>query len=259
MSETFRDEPEEEELGASSETSRRRIDLRTIEPMEMGEEDDEDDEDYDEDGNGIVSSVDGARSGTTSVGRVGGLHAQQGPDVYYLNGKIKAQRIGNIQIFFPEYFHTSGWGVLGPQWYGPACVWGILVVATHFCLRSAGKLGIGSQVICYLFFGACTYFLSDVSLRDPGICLHKEVPASVPPAEMHKWRWCDLCQVYQSPGAAHCRECNVCIAGYDHYCVWMGTCIGARNYRQFVRFNVSWLYFLLFAFFWLTLLGPLIK
>ena len=263
MSEAFRDEPDDEEQGASSETDRRRIDLRKIEPMEMGEEDDneeeeeDDDEDYNGSGNGVVSSINGTRSGTTSVG--GGLHAQQGPDEYYLNGRIKAQRIGNVKIFFPEYFQSSGWGVLGPQWYGPACVWGILVVATHFCLRSASKLGTGSVVFCYLFFGACTYFLSDVSLRDPGICLHKEVPASVPPTEIHKWRWCDICQVYQPPGGAHCRECNVCIAGYDHYCVWMGTCIGGRNYRQFVRFNVSWLYYVLYAVFWLTILGPLFK
>jgi hypothetical protein len=222
---------------------------RKIEPMELdtGEDEDDTDDSFLRAG----GPTNGASSGSSQ-------HALQGPPRQYLNGLIKAKPIGNMQIFFPEYFETSGWGVLGPQWFGPACVWGLLMLASHFCINKASALGIGSVIICYLFFGACTYFLTDVSLRDPGICLHKEVPETVPPSEMSQWRWCDFCHVYQEPGGAHCPDCNVCIAGYDHHCVWMGTCIGKRNYRQFVRFNVSWLYFAGYLLFWLITFGPLL-
>jgi len=236
MPEYFRDELDEDPTD----------ELQTIQPMEIGGVDDDDD------------NVGGSRMANGSSSSSSSKQPSHGQYVYYLNGKIRAQKIGNMKLFFPEYFDSSGWGVLGPHWHGPVCVWGILVIVTHFCLNSARKIGFGSELICYGFFTACTFCLTDVALRDPGICLFKEVPSSVPPSEIHQWRWCDLCQVYQPPGAVHCVSCNVCVMGYDHYCVWMGTCIGKRNYRQFVRFNVSWLYYLLYVFFWLKVFGPLI-
>ncbi|KAG7343009.1 DHHC palmitoyltransferase [Nitzschia inconspicua] len=174
-------------------------------------------------------------------------------------GQIKPYILGNVQIIFPEFFHTSGWGVLGPHWFGPACVWLILVGASHLCIKAIYRrnLGVGSIVICYLFLALCTYRLSDVSLRDPGIVLDKEIPAHVPPDRVNQYRFCDRCQVWQPPDGVHCPECNVCVAGYDHHCVWMGTCIGKRNYRQFVLFNMSWLYYIIYLFFWILTFGPL--
>lgn len=44
------------------------------------------------------------------------------------------------------------------------------------------------------------------------------------------YRFRDQCQVWQPPDGVHCPECNVCVAGYNHHCVWMGTCIGKKNY-----------------------------
>jgi hypothetical protein len=35
-------------------------------------------------------------------------------------------------------------------------------------------------------------------------------------------------------GSYHCRECSRCVAGFDHHCKWLNTCIGAANYRPFV-------------------------
>ncbi len=222
-----------------------------IEPMEMGAADDEQ-----EDVESLLESGKMTNEKSSGSGRL--LHTLQGCMHSHWNGRIKIQKVGNMQIFFPEYLDTSGWGVLGPQWFGPVCVWLILTVATHFCINKARNLGIGSMLICYLFFGASTFLLTDVSFRDPGICLHKEIPDTVSSSERSQWRWCDFCQGYQPPGGAHCPDCNVCIAGYDHHCVWMGTCIGKKNYRQFVRFNVSWLYYLGYVFFWLVTFGPLI-
>ena len=176
----------------------------------------------------------------------------------YCYGYIQPQPVGNMHILFPAYFHTSGFGVLGPQWFGPVCVWLILAVSTHFVLKSARHLGWISAAICYLFFAVCTFLLTDVSFRDPGICMDKEIPEHVTQDSVNDWRWCDFCQVYQPPDGAHCADCNVCVAGYDHHCVWMGTCIGKKNYRQFVRFNVSWLYYAGYAIFWIACFGPIL-
>jgi hypothetical protein len=172
---------------------------------------------------------------------------------------FKPYSVGNVQILFPDYFHASGWGVLGPHWFGPACVWLILVGATHLCIKAIYRrnLGMVSIVICYLFLALCTHRLTDVSLRDPGIVLDKEIPSHVPPDRINQYRFCDRCEVWQPPDGVHCPECNVCVSGYDHHCVWMGTCIGKRNYRQFVLFNMSWLYFFGYLFFWILTFGPL--
>jgi hypothetical protein len=173
---------------------------------------------------------------------------------------ILPYRVGQVHILFPQFFHTSGWGVLGPHWFGPACVWLILVGASHLCVKAILRrnLGMGSIFICYFFLAMCTYRLTDVSLRDPGVVLDKEIPAHVPPEHVNQYRFCDRCQVWQPPDGVHCPECNVCVAGYDHHCVWMGTCIGKRNYRQFVLFNMSWLYYIGYLFFWILTFGPLI-
>ena len=53
--------------------------------------------------------------------------------------------------------------------------------------------------------------------------------------------------MYQPPGAMHCPDCNVCVEGYDHHCPWMGICIGKRNYKKFMTFNITWLTYLIYA------------
>jgi hypothetical protein len=219
-----------------------------LEPMEIAPAATSDDEDEDDMESLLPSSGD----------RQQPKHLEKATKTY-LNGWLRPQPIGNMNILFPEYFHSSGWGILGPHWYGPACVWLLLVVATHLCVHKAHSLGTGSVVVSFCFFAITTFLLTDVSLRDPGICLDTEIPGTIPPSEEGQWRWCDFCHVYQPPDGAHCPDCNVCVAGYDHHYVWMGTCIGRKNYRQFVKFNISWLYYVVYAVFWIITFGPIMK
>jgi hypothetical protein len=221
-----------------------------LEPMEIAPAATSEDEDEDEDDMESLLPSSGDRQQPK--------HLEKATNTY-LNGWIRPQPIGNMHILFPEYFHSSGWGILGPHWYGPACVWLLLVVATHVYVRIAQSLGPGSVVLTLCFFAATTFLLTDVSLRDPGVCLDTEIPGTITPSEAGQWRWCDFCHVYQPPDGAHCPDCNVCVAGYDHHCVWMGTCIGRGNYRQFVKFNISWLYYVVYAVVWLLALGPIMK
>lgn len=157
-------------------------------------------------------------------------------------GLIRNTRtVGNMLILFPDYYESSGWGVVGPHRSGPVVVWLLLFSATHGVVNGIEKhnLGTVSVVICYLFLAVATYRLTDVCYRDPGICSDKEIPGHEPPERAREYRFCDRCKVWQPPDGVHCPESNVCVAGYDHYCVWMGTCIGKRNYRQFVKFNIT--------------------
>jgi DHHC palmitoyltransferase len=46
----------------------------------------------------------------------------------------------------------------------------------------------------------------------------------------------DTYHMYRPPRAHHCRVSNIVVDRFDHFCPWMGTTIGARNYRPFVLF-----------------------
>jgi hypothetical protein len=185
------------------------------------------------------------------------------------------ERVGNMTIFWPSRYYQSGWGIRGPDWFGPPCVWAVLTSATAYLVRHAmhDQRPVAAAG-CVAFLGLSSYYLANAAYRDPGVILIQQRTSRRRTATTdnstaaveddddlddvnvpHDYRWCDFCRNYQPPDGAHCRDCNVCIAGFDHHCVWMGTCIGRNNFRQFLRFNLAWLAYLLFAVVF-VLVGP---
>jgi palmitoyltransferase ZDHHC9/14/18 len=61
-------------------------------------------------------------------------------------------------------------------------------------------------------------------------------------------RYCTECNIYRPPSrCSHCYNCKACIIGFDHHCVWLGTCIGARNYLDFIFFLISITFLIVFS------------
>lgn len=155
----------------------------------------------------------------------------------------KPYYMGSIRVLAPSlYTYTGGWGVLGPHWFGPPCITAMVFVASYYIIyeRCYRRHWYMTMTTCLLLALSTLYFLYSAAYRDPGVIL----PGTLPNPPPRFYRWCDTCRYYQPPHAAHCPDCNVCVAGFDHHCVWMSICIGVGNYK--VPF------FLLFAFFVLT-------
>lgn len=82
------------------------------------------------------------------------------------------------------------------------------------------------------------------SFTEPGI-IPKRVITNDKAIEVYLERYhvslnyCTTCKILKPLRTRHCRYCNNCIQLYDHHCVWIGTCIGVRNYRFFLMFITS--------------------
>ncbi|CRH02464.1 palmitoyltransferase, putative [Plasmodium relictum] len=117
---------------------------------------------------------------------------------------------------------------------------------------------IESSILCFfsifiltIFFILVLYFLTITAFCDPGIIPKKNyVDLSIPKGRtaftttningtIIKQYWCVHCNHFKEPRCKHCYICNNCVTKFDHHCVWIGNCVGNRNYRRFVFFILN--------------------
>lgn len=158
------------------------------------------------------------------------------------------QPIGNCYILYHDVKRKILITV-GPHWYGPIFALSVIFGGTYlFCDILENKKHVFSNFIFQVLKGfvltsssLASIFLILTACCDPGIVV-------LSPNYMYDQHdeqssdWCEKCSVSQLRRyrIRHCDECDLCIEGIDHHCPWVGKCIGKKNMKWFISFNVCW-------------------
>jgi hypothetical protein len=157
----------------------------------------------------------------------------------------EALRLGPEYGRYWMFLHTQKHGHLlavGPQWYFSLIVLSIILGVSIFVYHYFGPMVsvvIRSLFLIVLVFTCVMYLLA--ILTNPGV-----IPRRRPTDEEIQGALgsqgeiaCQICHSLRSQRARHCADCDACIEGYDHHCVFMGKCVGRRNFSLFSVFAIS--------------------
>jgi hypothetical protein len=181
----------------------------------------------------------------------------------------KYKKIGNIHSFEVAGFPKKQW-VLGPHFIGVLVTLIIIYFGSVLNKKVIHNIEFDSITNFVLIsFVNVMYILTNtlllcVAMTNPGIVINNKIrndielnntdrEITIDYEGVHTYDdadddcdFCNICKVNQpwNLKIRHCYDCNCCIAHHDHHCPWMGQCIGEKNMKYFIYFNISWVLFL---------------
>jgi len=90
-----------------------------------------------------------------------------------------------------------------------------------------------------IFLSLYSFYLCSIS--DPGIIKKKNI-SSLKQKYPYDFLFnsdkpeCKKCHFPKINRSKHCRVCDKCIEKFDHHCIWINNCVGAKNFRYFFYF-----------------------
>ena len=150
-------------------------------------------------------------------------------------------RIGNNKIICGNKFFV------GKKYYHIFFSFILLSLPTSIYISALikinSKLIIFFIILTILFYIPILVFLIIGGCSDPGILERnneyayydnrKSIIKVNIQGHMTNLNYCYTCFHFRPPRTSHCAECDNCVENFDHHCLWMGTCVGKRNYRYF--------------------------
>ena len=98
-------------------------------------------------------------------------------------------------------------------------------------------------VMFFIFFAGCTepgilQRKYNTSIRKKFYLDNKTDYKVLNKGNLVKLSLCYTCSLIRPPRTSHCAECDNCTERFDHHCIWIGTCVGKRNYKRFILFLI---------------------
>ena len=117
----------------------------------------------------------------------------------------------------------------------------ILFISIMFKINNTSTISIAiTTIILYFPIIICLY---KGGCSDPGLVVRnneyafydnrKSIIKMNIKGHMVNLNYCYTCFHFRPPRTSHCAECDNCVEKFDHHCLWMGTCVGKRNYKYF--------------------------
>ena len=151
------------------------------------------------------------------------------------------QKIGKNKILCGNKF------LVGNKYYHLIFSFIFLTLPTSVFISTMIKIKTGGSItliiIALLIYFPIIYFLLKGGTTDPGIiernneyAYYDNRKSSIKiniKGHMVNLNYCYTCFHFRPPRTSHCAECDNCVEKFDHHCLWMGTCVGKRNYKYF--------------------------
>jgi len=167
-----------------------------------------------------------------------------------LEYKTPNEKIGNNVTF------CDGQVLVGQKYYHmifTATTITLFVIAKFILISMAFSSGamIALEALLGAIYVSVIYFLFRAGSTDPGI-FERRYDYAIRFLEEKKCNFriviqghllrlsiCYTCNILRPPRTSHCAVCDNCVEKFDHHCIWLGTCVGKRNYKYFFFFLSS--------------------
>jgi len=164
--------------------------------------------------------------------------------------KTPNEKIGNNVTF------CDGQIIVGKKFYHMLFTETIITlfnIALFILIVMAFRTGIAILLVVLLaiIYSSLTFCLFRAGSTDPGI-FERRYDYAIRFLEEKKCNFkvviqghlmrlsiCYTCNILRPPRTSHCAVCDNCVEKFDHHCIWLGTCVGKRNYKYFFFFLSS--------------------
>mmetsp|Transcript_130 Transcript_130/g.383 ORF Transcript_130/g.383 Transcript_130/m.383 type:complete len:400 (-) Transcript_130:39-1238(-) len=122
-----------------------------------------------------------------------------------------------------------------------AVVGGYLVFVAYGYPHVPGRLfGAHHKYLGFCNFTLCLGVWWKACRTDPGMVTAENADAL---SEVYPWddimfgkADCRTCNVTKPARSKHCGLCGICVARFDHHCIWINNCVGVGNHKWFLGF-----------------------
>ncbi|EFA75606.1 Ankyrin repeat-containing protein AKR1 [Heterostelium album PN500] len=147
------------------------------------------------------------------------------------------------RMIFQHFWEDDLPNVLPVTWWIIGCV--ICYWTYFFLILWNTPYYTISHIFINLFSAVFFYCLCKLPFTDPGViksspknderafldCL--ELNEKIPEI-------CVTCFTNRPIRSKHCKVCKTCVARFDHHCIWINNCVGAKNHRLFILLLLSY-------------------